>query len=52
MKAGFAKPDSSIEQIVQGLTSKGMSLVDEYKVENYMMNIGYHCFSASYLTIL
>lgn len=46
MKMSFAKPYSSPEQIVQILKSKGMLMKDEHKVENYLMNIGYHRLSA------
>lgn len=46
MKTSFAKPYSSPEQIVQILKSRGMLIKDEYKVEDYLMNIGYHRLSA------
>ncbi len=46
MKTRFAKPYSSPEQIVQVLKSRGMLMEDEHKVENYLMNIGYHRLSA------
>ncbi|WP_390596457.1 Abi family protein [Bacteroides sp. f07] len=46
MKTSFAKPYSSPEQIVQVLKSRGMLIKDEHKVENYLMNIGYHRLSA------
>ena len=42
----FAKPYSSPEQIVQILKQRGMLMDDERKVENYLMNIGYHRLSA------
>ena len=46
MKTSFAKPYSSPEQIVQVLKSRGMLIKDEHRVENYLMNIGYHRLSA------
>ena len=46
MRASFAKPYSSPEQIVQILKQRGMLMDDERKVENYLMNIGYHRLSA------
>lgn len=46
MKTSFPKPYSSPEQIVQVLKSRGMLMKDEQKVENYLMNIGYHRLSA------
>ena len=46
MKTSFTKPYSSPEQIVQILKSRGMLMEDEHKVENYLMNIGYHRLSA------
>ena len=46
MKASFAKPYSSSEQIVQILKQRGMLINEERKVENYLMNIGYHRLSA------
>lgn len=46
MKVSFAKPYSSPEQIVQILKSRGMLINDEHRVENYLMNIGYHRLSA------
>lgn len=42
MKASFTKPYSSPGQIVQILKQRGMLMDDELKVENYLMNIGYH----------
>ena len=42
MQTSFAKPYSSPEQIVQVLKSRGMLIKDEHRVENYLMNIGYH----------
>ena len=52
MKTSFTKPYSSPEQIVQILKSKGMSMEDEHKVKNYLMNIGYHrlCIIRYFLT--
>lgn len=46
MKTSFTKPYSSPEQIVQTLKSRGMLMKDEHKVENYLLNIGYHRLSA------
>ena len=46
MKTNFTKPYSSPEQIVQILKTRGMLMEDEQKVENYLMNIGYHRLSA------
>lgn len=46
MKTSFAKPYSSPGQIVQTLKSRGMLMKDEHRVENYLMNIGYHRLSA------
>jgi abortive infection bacteriophage resistance protein len=46
MRASFAKSYSSPEQIVQILKQRGMLMDDERKVENYLMNIGYHRLSA------
>lgn len=46
MKTSFAKPYSSPEQIVQVLKLRGMLIKDEHRVENYLMNIGYHRLSA------
>ena len=46
MKTSFTKPYSSPEQIVQILKSRGMLMDDERKVENYLLNIGYHRLSA------
>ncbi|WP_368326448.1 Abi family protein [Phocaeicola vulgatus] len=46
MKTSFAKPYSSPGQIVQTLKSRGMLIKDERRVENYLMNIGYHRLSA------
>ena len=46
MKTSYVKPYSSPEQIVQILKSRGMLIKDEHKVENYLMNIGYHRLSA------
>ena len=46
MKTSFAKPYSSPGQIVQTLKSRGMLMKDENRVENYLMNIGYHRLSA------
>lgn len=46
MKTSFAKPYSSPEQIVQVLKSRGMLIKDEHRMENYLMNIGYHRLSA------
>ena len=46
MKASFTKPYSSPGQIVQILKQRGMLMRDERKVENYLMNIGYHRLSA------
>ena len=46
MKTSFTKPYSSPEQIVQILKSRGMLMDDEHKVENYLLNIGYHRLSA------
>ena len=46
MKTNFIKPYSSPEQIVQILKTRGMLMEDEQKVENYLMNIGYHRLSA------
>ena len=46
MKVSFPKPYSSPEQIVQILKQRGMFIKDEQKVENYLMNIGYHRLSA------
>ncbi len=46
MKASFTKPYSSPGQIVQILKQRGMLMDDERKVENYLMNIGYHRLSA------
>lgn len=46
MKTSFTKPYSSPEQIVQILNSRGMLIKDEHKVENYLLNIGYHRLSA------
>lgn len=46
MKTSFTKPYSSLEQIVQILKSRGMLIGDEHKVENYLLNIGYHRLSA------
>lgn len=45
-ETSFAKPYSSPEQIVQVLKSRGMLIKDEHRVENYLMNIGYHRLSA------
>lgn len=42
MKTSFAKLYSSPNQIVQVLKSRGMLMKDGHKVENYLMNIGYH----------
>lgn len=46
MKTNFTKPYSSPEQIVQILKTRGMLMENEQKVENYLMNIGYHRLSA------
>ena len=46
MKVNFTNPYSSPEQIVQILKARGMFIENEYKVENYLMNIGYHRLSA------
>ena len=46
MKSNFTKPYSSPKQIVQILKTRGMLMEDEQKVENYLMNIGYHRLSA------
>lgn len=46
MKTSFDKPYSSPEQIIQILKSRGMLIENEHKVENYLMNIGYHRLSA------
>lgn len=46
MKTSFAKPYFSPGQIVQTLKSRGMLMKDENRVENYLMNIGYHRLSA------
>lgn len=46
MKTSFTKPYSSPEQIVKILRIRGMLMGDEQKVENYLMNIGYHRLSA------
>lgn len=46
MKTSFAKQYSSPQQIVKILKSRGMIITDEYKAENYLMNIGYHRLSA------
>ncbi len=46
MKASFTKPYSSPGQIVQLLKHRGMLMDDDRKVENYLMNIGYHRLSA------
>ena len=46
MKTSFTKPYSSPKQIVQILKQRGMLMKDEQKVENYLMNIGYHRLSA------
>lgn len=46
MKTSFDKPYSSPQQIAQTLKSCGMVIRDEYRVENYLMNIGYHRLSA------
>ena len=46
MKTSFAKPYSSPKQIVQILKHQGMLIDNELKVENYLMNIGYHRLSA------
>ena len=46
MKENFTKPYSSPKQIVRILKERGMLMDDEQKVENYLMNIGYHRLSA------
>ena len=46
MKKSFTEPYSSPEQIVRILKRRGMLMADERKVENYLMNIGYHRLSA------
>ena len=46
MKTNFIKPYSSPEQIVKILKTRGMLMDDDRKVENYLMNIGYHRLSA------
>lgn len=46
MKTSFTKPYSSPKQIVQTLKSRGMLMKDEHRVENYLLNIGYHRLSA------
>ena len=46
MKASFAKSYSSPEQIILILKQRGMLINDEQKVEDYLMNIGYHRLSA------
>ena len=46
MKKHFTKPYSSPKEIVQILKARGMVMDDEQKVENYLLNIGYHRLSA------
>ena len=46
MKTSFAKPYSSPAEIAQILKSRGMLMDDDQKVENYLMNIGYHRLTA------
>lgn len=46
MKTNFDKPYSTPGQIVQILKSRGMLMKYEHKVENYLLNIGYHRLSA------
>lgn len=46
MKTNFDKPYSTPGQIVQILKSRGMIMEYEHKVENYLLNIGYHRLSA------
>lgn len=46
MKTSFAKPYSSPAEIAQILKSRGMLMDNDQKVENYLMNIGYHRLTA------